>query len=66
MFRDNENRAKRAQRAVNLILKDPRSYEERVTDLLTDLRHFCDYYHLDWAQVDRTAYQHYAAEVQNG
>lgn len=36
--------------------------EESVTDLLADLRHFCDRWHLDFAALDRQAYRHYTVE----
>ena len=31
-------------------------------DLLTDLRHYCDAYGLDYLQADRTAHDHYLTE----
>lgn len=33
-----------------------------VTDLLTDIRHYCDARNVDFAACDRLAYRHYAAE----
>ncbi len=36
--------------------------EDVVVDILTDLRHLCDAEGLDFAQHDRTAYQHYLEE----
>ncbi len=38
------------------------SHEEFVTDMLASLRHFCDTYAVDFAEVDRIAYMHYLAE----
>lgn len=35
---------------------------EAVTDLLADLRHLCDVLHLDFAQQDKEARDHYVAE----
>lgn len=34
-----------------------------VIDLLTNLRHYCDHHRFDFAKLDRLAYQHYIAEV---
>ena len=36
---------------------------EDVTDLLADLRHFCDKEGLDFGELDSTAHRHYTAEV---
>lgn len=37
--------------------------ETDITDLLADIRHFCDANGLDFANLDRMAYQHYLAEL---
>jgi len=39
-----------------------RSNDEQVIDCLTDLRHFCDAYGLDFADLDHIAYNHYIEE----
>lgn len=36
--------------------------DEDVTDLLTDLRHFCDRHGLDFPTLNHIAYEHYLAE----
>lgn len=38
------------------------SEEERVIDLLTDLRHFCDEYGYNFAHFDARAFSHYCEE----
>jgi hypothetical protein len=32
-------------------------------DLLTDVRHWCDFHRESFAALDRTAYRHYIAEL---
>ena len=39
---------------------------EFITDLLTDIRHYCDARSVDFAVCDRSAYRHYAAERHDG
>jgi len=41
----------------------PAEPDEAVTDLLTDLRHYCDRENLDIADRDRLAEIHYQAEL---
>lgn len=36
--------------------------ETQIADLLADLRHLCDLEALDWSDIDRHAYHHYASE----
>lgn len=36
---------------------------EKMTDLLTDARHWCDEHEEDFAKLDRLAYRHYVAEL---
>lgn len=36
--------------------------EDFITDLLTDIRHYCDSEGLDFAACDRCAHQHYVRE----
>jgi hypothetical protein len=38
------------------------TFAEGLADLLADARHFADTMSLDFAEVDRMAYAHYAAE----
>lgn len=35
-----------------------------VTDILADLRHFCDHHEISLSDADRSAHQHYLAEKQ--
>lgn len=37
--------------------------ETALTDLLADVRHFCDTTGLNFSHVDRRAHEHYTAEV---
>lgn len=54
-------RALRAERAiVDYGLGDRL---ENLTDLLTDARHWCDENDQDFAEIDRLAYRHYIAEL---
>lgn len=39
-------------------------WPEAITDLLADLRHLCDAMNLNYADLDRQAYDHYCAEAQ--
>lgn len=43
--------------------KDWDSGREGLIDLLTDARHWCDRHGEDFAALDRMAYQHYLAEL---
>jgi hypothetical protein len=36
--------------------------DDAMRDLLSDVRHYCDAHGIDFAQADRTAYDHYLAE----
>lgn len=44
-------------------LYDLHAETENVIDMLVDLRHLCDAYDYDFADLDRQAYQHYLAEI---
>lgn len=61
-------RACRARRAIGSEYSQypkgarPRLQPEDVTDILADLRHLCDKRGYDFGALDRSAYQHYAAE----
>lgn len=37
--------------------------ETALTDLLADIRHFCDAKELAFSDVDRRAHEHYSAEI---
>jgi hypothetical protein len=44
------------------ITAGPETPSEAITDLLADIRHYCDTYDLDYAELDRVAYGHYLEE----
>lgn len=51
-----------AKRAILAAYEDSDGPQQSIADLLNDLRHLCDALSLDFAQLDRAAYQRYAAE----
>ena len=55
---------RRARRIDHLLagFDDGNAPRESLIDLLTDARHWCDRYGHGFADLDRIAYQHYAAE----
>lgn len=61
-----KERLKRAMQIKQLLKEriaigdDP---ETIVSDFLADLMHYCDYMKLDYAECERRAYDHHAAEV---
>lgn len=38
-------------------------YGTHISDLLADIRHFCDKHALEFHELDRDGYRHYSAEV---
>ena len=56
----NKARAKRTERRLPSP-EEPMDW--RIVDLLANMRHLCDQYDLDFAELDRRAYQHYRAEA---
>lgn len=65
---DNLDRAQWARLALvtfaEATRQDGDEHEEVVSDLLCDLRHFCDLAELDWTDLLRRAEMHYEAEVE--
>ncbi|MEL6216350.1 MAG: hypothetical protein AAFQ99_11825 [Pseudomonadota bacterium] len=63
----NKQRAERAARTLvtyrKLVGESDPSAEEDVTDLLADLRHFCDVIGRDFDALNDRAFGHYMAEV---
>lgn len=57
--------AERAERFEQLLRVDETddAVEDRLTDLLTDARHWCDLNGLSYAEHDRVALRHYLTEV---
>lgn len=51
-----------AQRVLRQITVDPIEVEFNILDALANLRHLCDALGLDFANLDRVAYRHYADE----
>jgi hypothetical protein len=68
MNKDTKRRATLAKRTIRAHAtrlygaESTEPYETVVTDLLSDLRHFCDSEDLDFAKLDKAAYTHYSAE----
>ena len=71
MLKDNREHAKKCLAGL-VALYDPKntkkkhSYPEIETlavDMLADLRHLCDQFKFDFAELDRKAYSHYSAEI---
>jgi hypothetical protein len=59
-------KSSRANR-IHLIIKKAngvhsQDIKDGVTDLLADLRHYCDVHGIDFAKQDKVAYQHYIEE----
>lgn len=59
------------ERGKSLKAELERLYDEfgddcNVIDLLTDVRHLCDVQGWNFAELDRTAYQHYIREIASG
>ena len=52
----------RLEHAACALVQYDGSDEEVLTDLLVDLRHWCDAHELDFAKADRVAYLDYLAE----
>lgn len=56
----------RIVRASTALLGGDTSADEKdtaVIDLLSNLRHYCDHHRFDFAKLDRLAYRHYIAEL---
>ena len=61
--RENEERAGRVKDILSAQHDEDGGDETNLTDLLADIRHFCDVYAVDFAEADRSAHDHYTAEV---
>ena len=48
----------------NCAITNSESAECYVTDLLADIRHYCDQHGVKFARADKAAYQHYSEEAQ--
>jgi hypothetical protein len=53
----NADRAERLQMAMEIF------YDASVIDMLADARHWCDRNGQSYAELDRIAYRHYLAEI---
>lgn len=51
-----------AKRALQAAYGDENDPDTCIVDLLADLRHICDTLRLDFAELDRRAYDHYLLE----
>jgi hypothetical protein len=58
----NADRVERCQQALENY-NDAWDVRSNLIDLLTDVRHWCDANCESYAELDRIAYQHYAAEA---
>jgi hypothetical protein len=60
----NRSRANRIANALKTVKEydGALDYKASITDALSDLRHLCDKLDLDFAQCDRSAYDHYSME----
>jgi hypothetical protein len=58
---------RRVNRIAQVIARDNGStaqdIKDGVTDLLTDIRHYCDAHGLDYGERDKSAYHHYQEEA---
>lgn len=61
----NTERAQKADRVVSNYESDS-SLEECLSDLLGDLRHFCDAHGIDFAERDRVGHRNYTCEIAKG
>jgi hypothetical protein len=52
-----------AKRALIAAFNEEELQNVTICDMLADLRHLCDADGLDFAELDRRAYQHYCAEL---
>jgi hypothetical protein len=60
----NKQRAARCRKALSRYGTD-NTPKTCLVDFLTDARHWCDQGGEDYAELDRRAYQHYLAEINN-
>jgi hypothetical protein len=65
---ENERRVDRAAKAIwaGEYLQDRKDHETAIRDLLSDLRHYCDCYGVDFSNEDRIAHDNYSAELEPG
>jgi hypothetical protein len=61
--KENRERAKRAEQVLEFY-GTLGGDAESPQDILSDLRHWCDWKKQDFARLDRIAHQHYLAELQ--
>jgi hypothetical protein len=61
----NADRAERCHQVLENY-DDGSDVRTNLIDFLTDARHWCDANHESYAELDRMAYQHYAAEAAAG
>lgn len=59
----NRSRANRLAKALDTVgAYGDLGWKATIIDTLSDLRHLCDKLDLDFAQLDRCAYDHYSGE----
>jgi hypothetical protein len=54
---------RRARRLARTLPEKTEPVDVRIIDCLANLRHLCDAHNLDYAELDRIAYNHYTAEI---
>jgi hypothetical protein len=61
----NENKVRviRAEHALHLYLKDGQRPAVAIHDILSDLRHYCDAYGINYLKQDEIANRNYAGQV---
>ena len=60
---ENEERAGRIKDLLSGMYDSKGADETNLVDLLSDIRHFCDVYAVEFAAADRVAHNHYTCEV---
>lgn len=61
---NNKRRTKRIGRIItNYRKREGSTAPEALTDILTDLRHYCDSKGLDFGALDQKAHEHYSGEL---
>ncbi len=60
---ENEERAGRVKDILSQMYDGEGADETNLVDLLSDIRHFCDVYAVEFHAADRVAHNHYTSEV---
>ncbi len=60
---ENDERAGRVKDILSQMYDEDGADETNLVDLLSDIRHFCDVYAVEFGAADRVAHNHYTCEV---